>query len=553
MTWRFGNWGVIVVTAWALWGWGGTAVAAPTPTPPPSPAIEAGPPAGNAALINPEAMTAVHLTKYSGTALGPASHPADGTSRTITGRETLPGVTFQIARVCTAGTQTPVDLTTNAGWAAAAAYRDDVAAAQRNVCEAGPAQIGTTDSSGRITFSGLPVGLYYVHEVSAPTGYTPATPFVITLPMTDPSNRSTWMYDVYAYPKNAADSATKSVRDKDTQTTDSAAGPAARHDLTYTITTSITDGLATGPDIGTYEIHDTFDPRLTVGDVRLAIDPDGRTATGATTPLTPVDDYTVAKSVSAAGTALEVTLTGPGLGKLAAANTADDAATVVTTIDTTLGSGTAAGLPYGIVTNTAYLVPNKNWRPQAAEAGIATNTTRSSYGDVHVHKHAASNTAEALTGAEFAVYADTDNNNTCTPEDITTSSQLVAATPTDSSGIATIRGLQTSDYYNDATQTDQITYCLVETKAPQGYVLLAEPIAFTIPAGIDPATVPVQRLEVANEKATLADRLPATGGAGIIWFAIAGALLTTLGFALRHLTTRRGRRSVEPPSQAQGD
>lgn len=552
MTSRFSSQGwAVIAAAWTLCICGGTAVAAPTPTPPPSPAVAAGPPAGNPALINPGATTAVHLTKYSGTALDPANYPADGTSRTITGRDPLPGVTFQIARVCTAGTQTPVDLTTNAGWTAAAAYRDDLAAAQRNTCDAGPAQIGPTDSTGQITFSGLPVGLYYVHEVSAPTGYTPATPFVITLPMTNPADQSTWMYDVYAYPKNAADSATKSVRDKDTQTTDSATGPAARHDLTYTITTSITDGLNTGPDIGTYEIHDTFDPRLTLDEVTLAIDPDGQPATNAAL-LTPADDYTVTKNASAAGTALKVTLTSTGLGKLAAANTADDAAIVVTTIETALGSGTAAGLPYGIVTNTAYLVPNKNWRPQATETGIATNTTRSSYGDVHVHKHAAGNTAQALTGAEFEVYADADNSNTCTDEDITPTSQLVAATPTDSGGTATIRGLQTSDYYNDATQTDQLTYCLVETKAPQGYVLQAEPIVFTIPAGSDPATVPVLDLNVANEKATLADRLPATGGAGIIWFGIAGALLTALGFALRHLATRRTR-SVEPPPQHQGD
>lgn len=61
----------------------------------------------------------------------------------------------------------------------------------------------TTDSQGTGKISGLQVGLYAVFETAHPDGVTQVTPaFLVSIPMTQRSTDSNWMYDVVVYPKN---------------------------------------------------------------------------------------------------------------------------------------------------------------------------------------------------------------------------------------------------------------------------------------------------------------------------------------------------------------
>lgn len=61
----------------------------------------------------------------------------------------------------------------------------------------------TTDLQGTGKISGLPVGLYAVFETAHPDGVTQVTPaFLVSIPMTQRSTDSNWMYDVVVYPKN---------------------------------------------------------------------------------------------------------------------------------------------------------------------------------------------------------------------------------------------------------------------------------------------------------------------------------------------------------------
>lgn len=61
----------------------------------------------------------------------------------------------------------------------------------------------TTDPQGTGKISGLPVGLYAVFETAHPDGVTQVTPaFLVSIPMTQRSTDSNWMYDVVVYPKN---------------------------------------------------------------------------------------------------------------------------------------------------------------------------------------------------------------------------------------------------------------------------------------------------------------------------------------------------------------
>lgn len=71
-----------------------------------------------------------------------------------------------------------------------------------------PHDSGTTNEKGIVKFgdgkNGLPVGLYVIIETETPDKVTtPVTPFLVSLPMANPTNKAEWMYDVYVFPKNA--------------------------------------------------------------------------------------------------------------------------------------------------------------------------------------------------------------------------------------------------------------------------------------------------------------------------------------------------------------
>ena len=83
----------------------------------------------------------------------------------------------------------------------------------------------------------------------------------------------------------------------------------------------------------------------------------------------------------------------------------------------------------------------------------------------------------------------------------------------------TFVGLQASDFYNNTQYTavgDLQGYCLLETQAPTGYNLNAEPIHFDIMStNTTPTTLAMAKLTVNNEKSNLGNNLPLTGGAGV--------------------------------------
>lgn len=122
----------------------------------------------------------------------------------------LQGAVFKVEKV------TNVDLSTNAGWQTAAQI-------QKGTEEPTLTQVAqqATDASGQIVLSDLGVGMFKVTETSAPAGHEISTePFFVTLPLTNPSNSSEWMYDVHVYPKNReqTDVITKTVDDANATT-----------------------------------------------------------------------------------------------------------------------------------------------------------------------------------------------------------------------------------------------------------------------------------------------------------------------------------------------
>ena len=107
----------------------------------------------------------------------------------------LDGVTFTVEKL------TNVDLTTQAGWEKLAGYNGNVDSAKAGGTDAAVKK--KTAGGGVATFDSLPLGAYIVTETETPAGYVGSKPFIITVPMTHPTDLNKWVYDVHAYPKNS--------------------------------------------------------------------------------------------------------------------------------------------------------------------------------------------------------------------------------------------------------------------------------------------------------------------------------------------------------------
>jgi len=129
-------------------------------------------------------------------------------SITITKLEQPAGARFTASKI------SGIDLDTNSGWLleeqlAQGFSPDNVTRAHAYFADAGypidESNVFTsaiTGKNGIAVFSDLPIGLYLVEETQAPPNTTPAVPFVISIPTTDPDQPNQWDYDMLVYPKD---------------------------------------------------------------------------------------------------------------------------------------------------------------------------------------------------------------------------------------------------------------------------------------------------------------------------------------------------------------
>jgi hypothetical protein len=85
-----------------------------------------------------------------------------------------------------------------------------------------PAEKLVTDAHGNVTFTNLPLGLYFVQQTNTVAGYTPCTPFLVTVPNHDDAG---YVYDVNASPKTDVAKLTD-ITIKKVWNTDASASPA---------------------------------------------------------------------------------------------------------------------------------------------------------------------------------------------------------------------------------------------------------------------------------------------------------------------------------------
>ncbi|CAN7170299.1 SpaH/EbpB family LPXTG-anchored major pilin [Microbacterium sp. LjRoot45] len=446
-------------------------------------------PAHAAPLVDPDQTGSITVHKFEKPAAA-TGLPNNGTVVDTSGLTPLAGVTFEIRPV------NPIDLSTNAGWADAAdlAAEFDASDAEGSVTGAGytlgAATSEVTATDGTAVFGDLPVGLYLVQETAYPSGVTPAAPFLITVPLTDPTGSDTWIYDVHVYPKNSLTEAAKTVDDLDAI------------QLGDEVVWTITAGIPNESVIDGYKIVDPLDASLDYVDTLVTL------SNGAT--ITEGTHYTVTHDAS---NAVTVEFTAAGRAVLAANNTADVVVDVVTTVNTV-----------GEIQNQALVYPNAaSFDIDPGEPGgpAETNVPETRWGGITLEK---TDGTSALTGASFQVF--TSAADAAAQTNPVSLGGQTTFTVTAADGTLTLSGLRYSDFAGDATvapgDPGYLSYYLVETVAPSGFELLAEPIPFTVTAATSAIGVD---LEVVNVAHNAGFELPQTGGTGT-------GLLYVFGFAL---------------------
>ena len=443
----------------------------------------------------------------------------------------LGNVTFTVERL------THVDLTTQAGWEKLAGYNGNVDAAKADGVDA--AKEKTTGADGLAKFDGLTLGAYIVTETETPAGYVGSKPFIITVPMTHPTDLNKWVYDVHAYPKNSKAGIEKTVNDADT--------PAIGSAISYTIKSDVPAAEA----LAYYDVVDQYDKRVELPEAKIAL----KLINGKTGEVALVKD-TDYKLIAADGTDGKTKFwtaefTEAGRKKLVE-NRKDDNTKVQMDLSGTVAQKVEAD---GLFKNKAILLPNapsNGWKPDSGTVpppDYPNSEVVSKFGKVKITKVSSKDPATKLSGAQFEVYK-------CTPQSTpTTNFESVDASldkklspagketyETDADGVVTIDGLRNNDWENNeaVAEADRGWYCLVETKAPDGFELQTRPIAFQV----------LQTNSTEDNTYTLATtvkdvpknggfHLPLTGAAGIGVLIGAGALLVGGSGAIALANKRR--------------
>ena len=447
---------------------------------------------------------------------------------TATG-DPLDGATFTVEKL------TNVDLTTQAGWEKLAGFNGDVAAAKATGVDA--AVTKTTAGGGLAKFDSLPLGAYVVTETVTPAGYVGSKPFIITVPMTHPTELNKWVYDVHAYPKNSKAGIEKTVADEST--------PAVGSDISYTIKSDIPAAEA----LDFYDVVDQYDKRVELPEAGITLKiVDGKNGEVA---LAKDTDYKLIAADGKDGKTKFWTaeFTEAGRKKLVE-NRKDDNTKVQMDLAGTVKDKVEAD---GLFKNKAILLPNapsNGWKPNSGEVpppDYPNSEVVSKFGKVKITKVSAKDTSAKLKGAEFEVYQ-------CTPQTTPTANfESVDATldkklspagtttyATDANGEVTIDGLRNNDWANNAKVANPGYYCLVETKAPEGFELQTRPIAFQILEGNSKADNEYTlNTTVKDVPKNGGFNLPLTGAAGVGVLIGAGALLVGGSGAIALANKRR--------------
>ncbi|BAF55808.1 SpaH/EbpB family LPXTG-anchored major pilin [Corynebacterium glutamicum] len=435
----------------------------------------------------------------------------------------LPNIQFRIEKV-----DLNNELDTLAGWsdlntlqANAAGELDALIDAAENT--GGKTTVATisTGTTGTATIDqstpDFGVGVYLVTEIQN-GNYTVAKPFLVTLPFADADGL--WDYNQVVAPKNQVVSVSKDVADP---------GATIGSTINYTARASVP-----ADDLDRFIVIDNLPTVLAV-----PADTDVVVESPADIELTEGTDYTL----TITGQEVRVEFLPAGLTNLEVLRANDSELEVLVKFPSQI-----IGLPTdGIIRNDIeVLLPNDGRvttdptdpdNPGNPEDGAETHL-----GMLTINKVDDEDLPITADTASFQLWRCQDQagrlqvtgsplfgSNSLTIDDTPASHQINEFITVD--GVATAYGVQVYNFVNGATPAvgvnDQL--CVVETEAPEGYVLNPEPQAVSFDTDTaDPFDMVVN---VTNLEDTLTGQLPATGGNGTMILIGAGVLVAAAGGA----------------------
>lgn len=468
----------------------------------------------------------------------------DSTSKKQLKKNPVKGAKFTVKKA------TNIDLTKYSDWVTIAQKINDFNAGKEkpdgitfedNGTEKDTDGTATGTKAGVAKFDSLKIGLYQVKETTVPKGYSASEskPFYITIPRIEKGTDGSVIYNYapFADPKN------KNLKKCVKKTADTSETIGAGDKIKYTISAELDKmkeaGAAdlTAADFNGYSVVDlapakaftTYDAsvvtkvQLGTGEKPVASDNTLVAADYTVTPDTPAEGATERK--------ITISFTPAGKGKLAAeANkpaNVDKPVKVFVTLEFTLTS-TSSDLGTS-VTNKGGLIPSHDGDTPDVVTG--EDNEKVEFSKFKITKVSATEPKTKLPNAKFKLFASKDEANKCSKaiSENKTGDDLTNACSAASKGFdekTTDQNGETTEY-SLVYKKDRKLY-LVETVAPTGYIRNPDAYEFTVEQNA--TTVTFQNLP--NKDNGFWFKLPKTGAAGVVLFALAGVCFVGAGFVV---------------------
>ena len=379
-----------------------------------------------------------------------------------------------------------------------------------------------TSQDGSVEWANLEHGYYVIVETITPTGYQKSSDSIVSLPMGITESGSGWNYDIHVYPKSIrSDSLFKDVIDRQMAYSQ---GESAF----WQIQGMIISDLKNGDTYGSFSVYDPLDNRLTYkSDSETVYATSG---INGNIKLVKDDDYFVEVD---SNNKVTWTLTNLGIDRVVEEKSSGISIEFETIINE---HALAASLNQNPKVSNGAGISGMDAHGASKESALSdTEVPSINLSGIRILKVDSINVSSYLNGAEFKIaetLTDAQNGKFMKIEGTEDDVVLVTGDNATTEEIEIGTGMFTGLVSSDSAET---SYFLVETKAPDGYVMRKSPIEVTIEKDKKIGLAIVENQKIGNppiDEEIPTFPLPKTGGFGTLILIMLGWIMIYAAVAL---------------------